>query len=136
MWCEQTRLDSRSNFRCPSKIYGALQCESSTGAKAFFTDFAKLAHVRSRIKIFLAGIDQEREQKMKEYIDLRTRQAADLVVETGLGSGTEAWYLAFWPSPKGSATHSLWDRLGNNPGLDHRAKIHVYALKPAAFVAV
>ena len=61
VWCEETRPDARSASSCPSKIYGALECESSTSTKAFFTDFAKLVHVRSRIKIFLAGVDQKLE---------------------------------------------------------------------------
>lgn len=73
---------------------------------------------------------------MKEYIELRTRQAADFIAKTGIGSETEEWYLAFWPSPKGDVSRSLWDELDTRPNLDHLKRIYAYTLQPAAFVGI
>ncbi len=133
VWCEKTCADPPSNFKYPSKIYGALECESSTRTKEFFTDFAKLIHVRSSIKIYLAGVNHKHKGRMTKYIDLRRRQAAQFISNTGIGSETEEWYLAFWPSPTGDVSSSLWDDLEEYP---YPNTIHAYALERGTFVAI
>ena len=134
VWCEETCADPASKSKYPSKIYGALECESSTKAKEFFTDFAKLVHVRSRIKLYLAGVNQKREGKMTDYIRMRAEQAASFLGNTGVSSETEEWYLAFWPSPMGDVIHSLWDELDKYP---HLNVIQAFALEQrGAFVAI
>ena len=128
LWCEVTRPDPESQYNCPSKIYAALECESQTGGKDFFEDFAKLVHVRSNIKIYLAGLNQKREHMMIDYIDRRRRrQAADFIGKYGAGPETEEWYLAFWPSP------TLWDQFDKYP---HLNAIRAYALEHGSFVAI
>ena len=133
VWCEETRADPASKSKYPAKIYGALECESSTKAKEFFTDFAKLVHVRSRIKLYLAGVNQTLERNMTNYISMRTRQAAQFIANTGVSSETEEWYLAFWPSPTGDVRSSLWDDLEKFP---HLNGIHAFTLQRGSFVAL
>ena len=133
VWCEETCADTASNFKHPSKIYGALECESSTRAKEFFKDFAKLVHVRSSIKLYLAGVNQKLEQNMKNYISMRTRQAAQFLANTGASCETEEWYLAFWPSPMGDVSRSLWDELDKYP---HLNAIQAFALEHGDFGAI
>ena len=123
----------RRNPNFPSKIVGALECESSTNAKEFFTDFAKLVHVRSSIKLYLAGVNHKLERNMTKYIRLRTGQAAQFLGNTGVSSETEEWYLAFWPSPMGDVSRSLWDELDKYP---HLNAIHAFALEHGDFVAI
>ena len=125
VWCEETCADPASKSKFPSKIYGALECESSTNGKEFFTDFAKLVHVRSSIKLYLAGVNHKREGKMTEYIYMRVEQAARFLGNTGVSCETEEWYLAFWPSPMGNVSRSLWDELDKYP---HLNAIHAFAL--------
>lgn len=132
VWCEETQPDQASKSKCPSKIYCALECESNTSAEAFFEDFAKLVHMRSKIKVFLAGVNQGTKDGMKHYIDKRTKQAAQFLVNTGVGAETEEWYLAFWPSPAGDAAdHSVWDDLDEN---HHLNATHAFSLKSSRFV--
>ena len=134
VWCEETCADPAAKFKYPSKIHGSLECESSTSAKEFFTDFAKLVHVRSSIKLFLAGVNQKREGSMMKYIRRRTEQAARFLADTGVGSENEEWYLAFWPSPMGDVSRSLWDELDKYP---HLKAIRVFARNQhGAFVAI
>ena len=132
VWSEETCPDSASKSKFPSKIYGALECESSTKASGFFTDFSKLVHVRSSIKLYLAGVNHKRQGKMTDYICMRRRQAAQFLHNTGVSSETEEWYLAFWPSPMGDAGRSLWDELDKYP---HLNAIRAFALEPSGFVA-
>ena len=133
VWCEETCADPASKSKFPSKIVGALECESSTNAKEFFTDFAKLVHVRSSIKLYLAGVNHKLERNMTKYIRLRTGQAAQFLGNTGVSSETEEWYLAFWPSPMGDVSRSLWDELDKYP---HLNAIHAFALEHGDFVAI
>ena len=133
VWCEETCADPPSNFKYPSKIYGALECESSTRTKEFFTDFAKLVHLRSSIKIYLAGVNHKRNSRMTRYIDMRRRQTAQFLANTGVSSETEEWYLAFWPSPMGDVSRSLWDDLEKYP---HLNAIHAFTLERGTFVAI
>ena len=134
VWCEETCADPASKFKFPLKIYGALECESSTNAKQFFTDFAKLVHVRSSIKLYLAGVNHKREGNMTNYIRMRTEQTARYLTNTGVSSETEEWYLVFWPSPMGDLSRSLWDELDKYP---HLNSIQAFALdQHGAFVAV
>ena len=133
VWCEKTCADLPSNFKCPSKIYGALECESNTKTKEFFTDFAKLVHVRSSTKIFLAGVIQKDKSRMRKYIEMRRRQAAQFLANSGVSSETEEWYLAFWPSPAGDVSSSLWDDLETYP---HLNGIYAFALERGSFVAI
>ena len=133
VWCEETSAERPSNFKYPSKIYGALESESSTRTKEFFTDFAKLVHVRSRIKIFLAGVHHKHKRRMINYIDMRKRQAAQFLGDTGVSTETTEWYLAFWPSPMGDVGRSLWDDLEEYP---HLNRIHAFMLKRGSFVAI
>ena len=134
VWCEETCPDQASKSTFPSKIYGALECESSTKAKEFFTDFAKLVHVRSSVKLFLAGVNQKLEGRMTDYIRMRADQAAQFLNKTGVSSETEEWYLIFWPSPIGNGSRSLWDELDKYP---HLNAIQAFALdQRGAFVAI
>ena len=133
MWSEERCPDSASQSTFPSKIYGALECESNKNARQFFTDFAKLVHVRSSIKLYLAGVDQKRQGKMTDYIRMRRRQAAQFLSNTGVSSETEEWYLVFWPSPTGDANRSLWDELDEYP---HLNVIQAFALEPSGFLAI
>ena len=133
VWSEENCPDPASNSTFPSKIYGALECESSTKAREFFKDFAKLVHVRSTIKLYLAGVNHKRQGNMANYICMRRRQAAHFLANTGVSSETEEWYLAFWPSPMGNARRSLWDEMNEYP---HLNKIRAFALEPSGFVAI
>jgi len=133
VWSEEACPDLVSKSTFPSKIYGALECESSTNATEFFADFTKLVHVRSTIKLYLAGVNQKRQGKMTDYINMRRRQAAQFLFNTGVSSEPEEWYLAFWPSPLGDANRSLWDELDEYP---HLNEIQVFALEPNGFVAI
>ena len=134
VWCEETCADPASKSKYPSKIYGALECESSTKAKEFFTDFAKLVHVRSSIKLYLAGVNHKLEGKMTDYIRMRAEQAARFLGTTGVSSETDEWYLAFWPSPVGNVNRSLWDELDK---YTHLNAIQLFALdQRGAFVAI
>ena len=133
VWSEEVCPDSASKSTFPSKIYGALECESSTKASEFFTDFTKLVHVRSSIKLYLAGVNHKRQGKMTDYIRMRRSQAAQFLANTGGSSETEEWYLAFWPSPMGDASRSLWDELDEYP---HLKVIQAFALEPSGFVAI
>ena len=132
VWCEETCADPPSNFNYPSRIYGALECESSTRTKEFFTDFSKLVQVRSSIKIFLAGVNQKDKNRMTKYIDMRRRQAAQFLTSTRDSSRTKEWYLVFWPSPMGNVCRSLWDDLESYP---HLNAIHAFTLERGSFVA-
>ena len=133
-WCEETRPDPESQYKCPSKIYAALECESQTSGKEFFEDFAKLVHVRSNIKIYLAGVNQKQsEHTMTDYINRRRSQAADFIGKYGARSDTEEWYLAFWPSPESHAGRSLWVQFDKYP---HLNAIHAYTLEHGSFVAI
>lgn len=107
LWCDEVQPDPKSKFTHPSKVYAAVECESSTYGKDFFEDFAKLVHVKSDIKIFLAGVDQVRETVMCDYIVRRKRQAAQFLSECSTDYGAQEWYLAFWPSPKDGKWESL-----------------------------
>ena len=133
VWCEETCADPASESKFLSKIVGALECESSTNAKEFFTDFAKLVHVRSSIKIYLAGVNHKRERNMTNYISLRTGQATQFLGNTGVCSETEERYLAFWPSPMGDVSRSLWDELDKYP---HLNAIQAFVLERGDFVAI
>ena len=134
VWCEETCAAPASKSTFPSKIYGALECESSTKAKEFFTDFAKLVHVRSSIKLYLAGVNQKLEGKMTDYIRTRADQAARFLNKTGVSSETEEWYLIFWPSPMGNVSRSLWDEFDKYP---HLNTIQLFALdQRGAFAAI
>ena len=126
VWCEEDSFDSKyKSIKCPSKIYGALECESSTSGKEFFTDFAKLVHVRGRIKLYLAGVNQGKKEAMTKYICRRTEETAQFLRSTVVSSETEEWYLVFWPSPMGDASCSLWDQLHKYP---HLNAIQAFAL--------
>lgn len=132
VWCEEACADPPSSFKYPLKIYGAIECESSTRTKEFFTDFAKLVHMRSSIKIYLAGVIHTDKSKMIKYIDMRRRQAAQFLASSRDCSRTEEWYLAFWPSPMGDGSRSLWDDLEKYP---HLNAIHAFSLERGIFVA-
>ena len=133
VWCEKTCADRASKSKFPSKIYGALECESSTKTKEFFTDFAKLVHVRSSIKLYLAGVNHKPKGKMTDYIRMRSEQAARFLGNAGIGAETEEWYLAFWPSPISNVSRSLWDELDKYP---HLNEVQAFALdQRGAFVA-
>lgn len=125
VWCEETCADPASKSKHPSKIYGALECESSTKSKEFFTDFAKLVHVRSNIKLYLAGVNHKHKRRMTKYIRMRTEQTARFLADTGVSSETEEWCVAFWPSPMGDVNRSLWDELDKYP---HLNAIYAFAL--------
>lgn len=134
LWCEETRVDPDSQYQCPSKIYAALECESKAKTKEFFEDFAKLVHVRSNIKIYLAGVNQRQsEHTMIDYINRRRNQAADFIDKFGAGSEIEEWYLVFWPSPERGASRSLRDEFDKYPYLN---AIHAYTLEHGSFVAI
>lgn len=141
VWCEEACVESTRSPKSPkpestfpSKLYGALECESSTNGNEFFTDFAKLVHVRSSIKLYLTGVTQKRPEAMADYICMRRRQAAQFLANTGVSSETEEWYLAFWPSPTGDVSRSLWDELDKYP---HLNGIQAFALdQRCAFVDI
>lgn len=129
LWCAEVKPDCQSPSNHPSKIYAALECESSTSGKHFFEDFAKLVHVQSDIKIFLAGVGQVTESKMNDYIDKRKRDAAEFLNNCPTNLGTQEWYLAFWPSPK----NDLWENLPNHP---HLEGVYVFEFKDREFVLI
>lgn len=124
VWTEDKPVEPRLKCKWPLKIYGAVECESSTSAREFFKDFTKLVHVRSRIKLYLAGLNHKTKEGMDNYIRKRTCQTAQFLCDTGVSSETKEWYLAFWPSPMGNANHSLWDDLNMHP---HLNKVQVFS---------
>lgn len=126
LWCAELQPDCKSVSKHPSKIYAALECESSTSGEHFFEDFAKLVHVQSDIKIFLAGMDQVTPDGMRDYIANRTNQAAQFLENCAIDPDSQEWYLAFWPSP----AKNLWESLPN-----HLNRVYVFELKDREFVA-
>ena len=131
VWCEKIQPDPMSKSRHPSKIYGAVECESNTSAKEFFKDFSKLVHVRSKIKLYLAGVNHTTKEGMKNYIRIRKDQTTQFLNDTGVSSELDEWYLAFWPSPmynrddsRDDDRYSLWDKLDIYP---HLNKIRVFS---------
>lgn len=131
LWCAEVQPDCNSKSMHPSKIYAALECESSTSGKHFFEDFAKLVHVQSGIKIFLAGVDQVKEPKMNDYIAKRKRDAAKFLKNCARDLDTQEWYLAFWPSPK----ENIWKDLLKEKH-PHLKNVNVFELKDREFVAI
>lgn len=129
LWCDTVLPDPRSKSELPSKIYVALECESSTSGKGFFEDFAKLVHVNSDIKIFAAGVDQIREPVMSRHVEKRKREAAQFLTNWAQDLDNEEWYLAFWPSPKDGRR----DVLDSYPHLD---KVRVFELRNKEFVPI
>lgn len=129
LWCDDVQPVRSSKFKHASKIFVALECESSTSPKSFFEDFAKLVHVYSDIKIFLAGVDQIREPFKWKYIERRTTEAAQFLNQWARDLDREEWYLAFWPSPK----DGRWDCLEKYP---HLRQIVVFDLRDGTFVEI
>jgi len=120
VWTQDCWPDSRMNKDLPGipeKIYCALECESNTSSRAFFTDFSKLLHVLSPVKVFLGGLNQKTEKATREYIALRLEQVYKLAKSMETQDPTE-WYVGFWPSPKKDGQTSMWDQLQSFPHLD------------------
>ena len=71
---------------------------------------------------------------MTNYIRMRTKQTARFLADSGVRPETEEWYLAFWPSPMGDVSRSLWDELDKYP---HLNAIQVFSLdQRGAFVGL
>jgi len=104
-------IDNCQDFNCkvPGKVKCALECESSTNVREFFTDFAKLVVVLSPIKLFFAGLNQLTPVGAKGYIDCRIAQTEKFIQEHE--EGNPEWYLGFWPSPLMHKGGSLWTAL-------------------------
>lgn len=75
----------------PERTLCAVECESSTISREFFTDLSKLIYFRSPIKLFLGGINQKNEISAIKYMTIRLNQAYDLIVKSGEKAETTLW---------------------------------------------
>jgi len=133
VWSDEARPDPRMRVDAPgvpTKIWCALECESKTGSREFFMDFAKLLNVRSQIKIFLGGLNQRQEDKARGYMRLRLEQSLKLISDS---EDRAAWYIGFWPSPRGAGGSSLWNGIEKHP---HLNKVTLFCLGENGFSEV
>jgi len=102
-----------------------LECESSTNAREFFTDFAKLIVISSPIKLFFAGLNQLNPERADKYVDDRKAQAEKFIQE--YEESRAEWYLGFWPSPLKHKSGSLWTALDGDE-YEHLNCIRLYKM--------
>lgn len=96
--------------RIPISVECALECESSTSTKEFFSDFSKLLAVYAPVRLFFAGLNQTTLRGANSYMDTRKRQVA-VLLENLKANALGEWYIAFWPSPLNKGGKSLWSKL-------------------------
>lgn len=133
VWSEDVCPDNRMTQRkVPAKIRVALECESSTSAFDYFTDFAKLLAISSDIKLFLAGLNQREKAVARAYMNKRVQQSGELVDQYDRTRPAD-WYLAFWPSPLAVGGTSLWEQIDDDEDIAHLKAISLYRFAERGF---
>ena len=129
----ECHIDSKGSEGVVSKIHVAMECESSTALKEFFTDFSKLLHIKSDTKIYMQGLNQRDEPSARSFIAKRLEMAAKYVREI---DSAPTWYFGFWPSPLAldieADDRSLWAELKRGKH-EHLRRIKLYKFDGSQF---